>query len=61
LEKAKLIASRGEGRRLIQQGGLRLNDAKVDSHELLITSDHFINGKLLIQKGKKVFHKVVIE
>ncbi|MDR0999439.1 MAG: tyrosine--tRNA ligase [Clostridiales bacterium] len=61
LERAKLIASRGEGRRLIQQGGLRVNDVKVDSHELLITPDHFINGKLLIQKGKKVFHKVVIE
>jgi tyrosyl-tRNA synthetase len=60
LEKAKLITSRSEGRRLIQQGGLRVNGSRVDSHELLITQDYFADGRLIIQKGKKMFHKVVI-
>jgi tyrosyl-tRNA synthetase len=57
LDKLKLIPSRGEGRRLIQQGGIKINDEKVDSHDRPITAADFIDGFVLVQKGKKIFHR----
>ena len=59
LELAGLIPSRGEGRRLIQQGGIKINDNKVDSLDMMIGKDDFKDGSLMIQKGKKVFHRVM--
>lgn len=61
LELTKLIPSRGEGRRLIQQGGLKMNENKVDSFDQVITADDFNDGILMLQKGKKVFHRVVMK
>ena len=58
LSKAGLIPSRGEGRRLITQGGIKINDEKCENVEQLITLDNFSDNSLLIQKGKKVFHKI---
>jgi len=58
LEKTGLIPSRGEGRRLIAGGGVKINDVKVDSHEHTVLKADFIDGEILIQKGKKTFHKV---
>lgn len=60
LEKAALIPSRGEGRRLITQGGIKVNDEKVEAFDKVITADDFKDGELMIQKGKKVFHKVIL-
>jgi tyrosyl-tRNA synthetase len=58
LEKMGLIESRGEGRRLITQGAIRLNDQKVDSHEQIIKVDDFESSdSVLILKGKKVYHR----
>jgi len=51
-----LTASRSEGRRLIQQSGLKLNEEKVDSAELKLALSDFRDGKLKLQKGKKIFH-----
>lgn len=53
-----LCASRAEGRRLVQQGGLKLNEAKVESFDLNVTKDDFKDGIIMLQKGKKVFHQV---
>jgi tyrosyl-tRNA synthetase len=58
LEKAGLIASRGEGRKLIRQGGIRVNDKKIDSFEHLVT--YMPNGRIMLQKGKKTFHRIKI-
>ena len=58
LQKAELIASRGEGRRLIQQGGIKLSDQKIESFDYIVTKDNFQDNSLMIQKGKKVFHKI---
>jgi len=58
LEKIKLIPSRGEGRRLISGGGIKVNDVKIDSHDHIISQTDFKDGELLIQKGKKTYHKV---
>ena len=53
-----LCASRAEGRRLVQQGGLKMNEAKVDSFDLIVKKDDFKDGIIMLQKGKKVFHQV---
>lgn len=58
LEICALIPSRGEGRRLITGGGVKVNDTKIESHEYVVSQEDFKNGELLIQKGKKTFHKV---
>lgn len=58
LQKVELIPSRAEGRRLIQQGGIKLNDKKIDTIEYSVTDSDISYGEILIQKGKKVFHKI---
>ena len=54
--KAGMIKSKGEGRRLIQQGGVTLNDEKVtDMYAALAKAD--FDNDVIIKKGKKVFRK----
>ena len=57
LAKCKLIASKGEGKRLIQQGGISVDDEKITDMFLKIEKSAFENGHVIIKKGKKVFHK----
>ncbi len=59
--KAKLCASKGEARRLITQGGVSVNGEKVTDVMLNISEKDFEDNSLIIKKGKKVFHKIVIE
>ena len=56
--KCELIPSKGEGRRLVQQGGVSLNDSKVTDPTTQITAGSFKDGYVVTKKGKKVFHKV---
>jgi tyrosyl-tRNA synthetase len=56
----ELIASRGEGRRLIQQGGVAADDVKVDSIDAAFTAEQLRNG-LKLRKGKKIFHKAILK
>lgn len=58
LSECGLIASKSEGRRLVQQNGLKLNDEKVTAFDYVVTSNDIKDGKIKIQKGKKVFHHV---
>ena len=58
--KANLIPSKGEGKRLIQQGGVMVDDVKVTDMFRKITLDDFAKGYVVIKKGKKVYHKAVI-
>ena len=55
---AKLITSKGEGRRLIEQGGVSLNGEKVTDFNFLISKEMLKEG-VKIKKGKKVFHKII--
>ena len=55
---AKLIASKGEGRRLIEQGGVSVNNEKVTDVYLVLTKEMLQEG-VKIKKGKKIFHKVI--
>lgn len=54
--KAGIINSKGEGRRLITQGGVSVNDEKATDPNMSFTTDDFSN-EIIVKKGKKVFHK----
>lgn len=56
-----LIKTNSEGRRLITQGGVSLNDEKISDPKLELTKDDFKNGEIIIRKGKKVYHKVILK
>jgi tyrosyl-tRNA synthetase len=58
LLKAKLITSKGEGRRLIEQGGIYVNDNRVEGFDRVINKEDLVNNELIIKKGKKVYHRV---
>lgn len=55
-----LAPSKKEGRRLIEQGGIAVNDAKIDDLQKKISLNDFNDDHIIIKKGKKVFHKVSI-
>ncbi|MBQ2668533.1 MAG: tyrosine--tRNA ligase [Clostridia bacterium] len=59
--KAGLIPSKGEGRRLVQQGGVSVDDVKVTDIAKSFTAADFEKGHVIVKKGKKVFHKVVLK
>ncbi len=58
LVAAGLTESKSEARRLVTQGGISLNDEKVDDFGRAITAADFQDGKLLVKKGKKQFQTV---
>lgn len=53
-----LIPSKGEGRRLITQGGISVNGEKVTDISLVITPESFDGGKIVVKKGKKSFLRI---
>ncbi len=54
-----LCKSNGEARRLIEQGGVSINDQKLTDSKKVLTSDDFgEKGYIIVKKGKKTFHKV---
>ena len=55
--KAGLSASNGEARRLVVQGGVSVNDEKITDPKTMIKLD----GETILRKGKKVFHKIIVE
>lgn len=61
LLKTGLVPSKAEGRRLVQQGGVSVDDDKVTDIAKAFTADDFHNGQLIIKKGKKVFHKALLK
>ena len=60
LVKCGLAASKGEARRLVQQGGVSVNDEKVAAIETTFGCEQFTGDGMVIKKGKKVFHKAVL-
>ena len=59
LVACKLAPSKGEARRLVQQGGIMVNEEKVAGIDKRFTADELRAG-LKIRKGKKVFHKAIL-
>ena len=60
LVKCGLAASKGEARRLVQQGGVSVNDEKVSEIETTFGCEQFTGDGVIIKKGKKVFHRAVL-
>jgi tyrosyl-tRNA synthetase len=56
--KAGLIKSKSEGRRLIEQNGVAVNDNIINDVSVAVTENDFQDGKLIIKKGKKVYHRI---
>ena len=59
--KASIIKSRGEGRRLIEQGGVTVDDKKAESFAETVGIEAFEKGQVIVKKGKKVFVKFILE
>lgn len=58
---SKIVPSKSEGRRLIQQGALSLNDQKIQDVDYMVTKDDLSEGTALIRKGKKKYYKLVFQ
>ena len=58
LMKAEITKSRGEGRRLVQQGGISVDDAKVTDFAMSFAQSDLKEAPIVVKKGKKIFHKI---
>lgn len=58
---SNLVKSKSEARRLIEQNGVKFNEIKVEDKDLTVNIDSFEKGYAIIQKGKKIFHKIIIK
>ena len=61
LVEVKLVPSKGEGRRLVQQNGLSINDEKVTDPNMVLDNSFIGEKGMIIRKGKKVFHRVILK
>lgn len=61
LAKTKLVPSKGEARRLIDQGGISIDEEKVASVTAKVPVCAFEKGFVVIKKGKKVYHKAILK
>ena len=60
LVKTGLAKSKGEARRLVEQGGVSVDDAKVMEFSFAVTKEKLSKKPVIIKKGKKVFHKITL-
>ena len=58
LIKADITKSKGEGRRLVQQGGISVNDKKITDPFAVIKKADIESGDVILKKGKKIFYKI---
>ncbi|MDK2866270.1 MAG: tyrosyl-tRNA synthetase [Clostridiales bacterium] len=56
-----LIKSKGEGKRLIQQNGVAVNDVTVSDFARILTPEDLTDGSLMIRKGKKIYQRITVE
>ncbi len=61
LSKAELVPSKAEARRLIQQGGISVDDVRITDVNAKLSVGSFSKGYVIIKKGKKVFHKAILK
>lgn len=60
LLRTGLVPSKGEGRRLVQQGGIYIGETPVVSIDYMLSEDLFKSGELIVKKGKKTYHKIIL-
>ena len=56
-----LIPSKGEGKRLVQQNGISVQEITVADFAKVISLEDFVDGNLMIRKGKKIFHRIQLK
>ncbi|NFG58572.1 tyrosine--tRNA ligase [Clostridium botulinum] len=61
IAKTKIVPSKKEGRRLIEQGGLSINGEKITDLTRTLNEDDFEDGSALIKRGKKNYNKIEIQ
>ncbi|OOM16437.1 tyrosine--tRNA ligase [Clostridium saccharobutylicum] len=61
MASTKIVPSKKEGRRLIEQGGLSINGNKVEDVKRLLTEEDFVDGSVLIKRGKKNYNKIEVK
>lgn len=61
LVETKVLPSKGEAKRLIQQGGLSINDEKVTDVARIVTEEDFKDGAMIVKRGKKNYNRIVLE
>lgn len=61
LVENKVIPSKGEGKRLIQQGGLSLNDEKVTEFSRELLQEDLKDGSAIVKRGKKNYNRIIVE
>ncbi len=59
--ETSIIPSKGEGKRLIQQGGLSLNNEKITELNYILEEKDFNEGKALIKRGKKNYNQIQLQ
>ncbi len=58
--RTELCSSKSEARRLVAQGGARINDQKVDNIDVIVDMQSVVDGHIMLKAGKKRFFKVEI-
>jgi tyrosyl-tRNA synthetase len=61
LVNTKIMPSKGEARRLIQQGGLTVNDEKVEDVNMTVALKDFVDGSMMIRRGKKNYNRIILK
>lgn len=61
LAEIALIPSKGEGRRLIQQGGITVNGEKISDPNKTVSVSDFDGDGMIVKKGKKVFRRILLK
>ncbi len=61
LVQEKIFASKGEGKRLIQQNGLSINDEKLNDIDKILSCEDFIDNSCMIKKGKKKYYRLILQ
>lgn len=57
----RLAATKSEARRLISQGGIYVNDKKINSIDFVVNADFVKNSSILIRRGKKQYYRILVE
>lgn len=60
LTEVGLTRSKGEARRLTQQGGVYVNDMRIDKTETILTRQDVADGSILLRTGKKKYHRLLV-
>ncbi|MBM7833103.1 tyrosine--tRNA ligase [Clostridium sardiniense] len=61
LVEVNIFPSKAEGKRLMKQGGVTINDEKVTDFMRTLEESDFVDGSALVKRGKKKFYKLIVE